>query len=169
MSVQISTIGQPNLHPILKKYLLICLLLLAGINVRAQDFAFGKPTHEELEMKTYSKDSSANAVVLKEFGTATISSRDNTPLVFQYHVKIKIQNSKGFEHGDVLIRLHKQEGREEMVEDLEGVTFSKDENGLVKTVPLEKAGIYHINKSKYTNQVKFAMPDLKEGSIIEYK
>ncbi len=153
----------------MKKHLLVYLLLLAGINAHAQDFEFGKPTHEELEMKTYSKDSSANAVVLKEFGTATISNRDNTPLVFQYHVKIKILNSKGFEHGDVLIRLRKQEGREETVEDLEGVTFSKDENGLIRSAPLEKTSIYNINKSQYTNQVKFAMPNLKEGSIIEYK
>lgn len=80
----------------MKKYLLIYLLLLAGINLHAQDFEYGKPTAAELEMKTYSKDSSAKVVVLKEFGTVRISSCEHTPPEFQYHVRIKILNSKGF-------------------------------------------------------------------------
>lgn len=153
----------------MKKLLLVYLLLFAGINVFAQDFEFGKFSNEELNLKTYDKDSAANAVVLKEFGTAQISNRDNSPLVFEYHVKIKILNSKGFSHGDVLIRLHKQEDREETVEDIEGVTFSKDENGNARSYPLDKSKIYRENKSKYTNQVRFAMPNLHDGCIIEYK
>ncbi len=157
-----------NLHH-LKKHLLIYLLLFAGINAFAQNFEFGKYSNQELDMKTYSKDSSANAVVLREFGTAQISNRDNTPLVFEYHTKIKILNSKGFAHGDVIIRLHKQDSREETVEDIVGVTFSKDENGVARSYPLDPTKIYHENKSKYTNQVRFAMPDLKDGCIIEYK
>lgn len=113
----------------LKRYLLIYLLFLIVINASAQDFEFGKISQNELDMKVYSKDSAASAVVLKEFGTAQISSREKTPLVFEYHVRIKIFNSKGFEHGDVILRLHKQNQREETFEDIEAVTFSKDENG----------------------------------------
>jgi hypothetical protein len=153
----------------LKKYLLIYLLLLAGINASAQDFNFGQPANNELEMKSYNKDTAANAVVLQEYGTAQISNRDNSPLIFEYHVKIKIFNSKGFKQGDVMIRLHKQGDREETIEDIEGVTFSKDENGSNKSYTLDKSKIYHENKSKYTNQVRFAMPNLKDGCIIEYK
>lgn len=119
-------------------------------------------------MKTYSKDSAANAVVLQEFGTAEISNREHSPLVFQYHVKIKIFNSKAFDHGDIIIRLHKQGDREETVENISGITFSQLENGNIESTALEQSKIYHENKSKYSNQVRFAMPGLKNGCVIEY-
>ncbi|MVN22908.1 DUF3857 domain-containing protein [Mucilaginibacter arboris] len=153
----------------MKKHLLIYLLLLAGIKAYAQDFDYGKYAADELNMKTYSKDSAANAVVLREFGTAQISNREGSPLVFEYHVRIKIFNSKGFKHGDVIIRLHKQEEREETVEGVEGITFYNDENGIAQSYALDKSKIYKENKSKYLNQVRFAMPNLKDGCIIEYK
>ncbi|MGI4022418.1 MAG: transglutaminase domain-containing protein [Janthinobacterium lividum] len=153
----------------MKKYLLIYLLFLTVINASAQNFEFGKYSAQELDMKMYSKDSAANAVVLQEFGTAQISNRDGSPLVFEHHVKIKIFNSKGFEHGDVLLRLHKQDQREETVEDIEGITFSKDENGINRSYALDKTQIYRENKSKYINQIRFAMPNLKDGCVIEYK
>ncbi|RYE29547.1 MAG: DUF3857 domain-containing protein, partial [Sphingobacteriaceae bacterium] len=87
----------------MKKHLFCCLLLFAGAAAAfAQDFETGKISNQELNMKTYSKDSAANAVVLQEFGTAEISNRDHSPLVFQYHVKIKIFNSKAFDQGDVI-------------------------------------------------------------------
>jgi hypothetical protein len=111
----------------LKKHLLFYLLLLAGINAYAQDFEFGKLSNDELNMKIYSKDSSANAVVLREFGNAAISNRDRSPLEFEYHVKIKIFNSRGFKNGDVMLRLHKQDEREETIEGIEAVTFAEDE------------------------------------------
>ncbi|RYY30227.1 MAG: DUF3857 domain-containing protein [Sphingobacteriaceae bacterium] len=140
-----------------------------AINASAQNFEFGKYAAAEQDMKVYRKDSAANAVVLNEFGSAEISNRDGSPLVFEYHVKIKIFNSKGFEHGDVILRLHKQDQREETVEDIEGITFSKDENGSVRSYPLDQTKIYRENKSKYTNQIRFAMPNLKDGCVIEYK
>lgn len=152
----------------MKKYLLCYLLLFAGVRAVSQDFETGKISNQELNMKTYSKDSAANAVVLQEFGNAEISNRENSPLVFQYHVKIKIFNSKAFDHGDVTIRLHKQENREETVEKIAGITFSQSENGTIESTSLDPSKIYHENKSKYTNQVRFAMPGLKNGCVIEY-
>ncbi|MGI4751719.1 MAG: hypothetical protein ACRYFB_13900 [Janthinobacterium lividum] len=153
----------------MKKYLLYYLLLFAGINASAQDFEYGKVSDQEINLKTYSKDTAANAVVLQEFGTAQISNREHSPLVFEYHVKIKIFNSKAFNHGDVIIHLHKQDEREETTENITGITFSKDANGNTESTELEKSKIYNENKSKYTNQVRFAMPGLKNGCIVEYK
>ncbi len=152
----------------MKKILFCCFLFFTGITAFAQDFETGKVSNQDLDMKTYSKDSAANAVVLQEFGTSEISNRDGAPLVFHYHVKIKIFNSKAFDNGDVLIRLHKQNDREETAENISGVTFSKSNNGSVITTALDQSKIYHENKSKYSNQVRFAMPGLKNGCIIEY-
>ncbi|RYE36631.1 MAG: DUF3857 domain-containing protein, partial [Sphingobacteriaceae bacterium] len=96
------------------------------------------------------------------------SNRDHSPLVFQYHVKIKIFNSKAFDQGDVILRLHKQDDREETVEKISGITYSTSENGNIETTQLDQSKIYNENKSKYSNQVRFAMPGLKNGCVIEY-
>lgn len=49
------------------------------VSLYSQDFEFGQFNLDELEIKTYAADTSANAVVLREFGTARISSGDRTP------------------------------------------------------------------------------------------
>ena len=56
-----------------------------------------------MDMKKYAKDTSAHAVVLQEYGTSRINltNDDNIKLIFEYHVKIKIFDSKGFDNGTV--------------------------------------------------------------------
>lgn len=57
----------------MQRSLLSACLLLFSLSSFAQDFRPGV-TFDELDLKTYSKDSTANAVVLNEFGTAYITN-----------------------------------------------------------------------------------------------
>ena len=68
--------------------LLVCPLFSFG--QYDNGFPFGKITYAELDMKNYSKDTSANAIVLNEFGEAYIDSDGENNLVLEYHIKIKI-------------------------------------------------------------------------------
>ena len=154
----------------MKKKLIASLLCLASITTFAQDdFEFGKPTSAEFEMKKYDRDTSANAVVLREYGRAYISSVDGN-LVFTYHVRVKVFNSKGFTKGDITVPIRDQSGdRFEKISDIRGVTFYPDENGLMRQSDLDKSQIFKEKKAgKYHNLVKFAMPNLRAGSIFEY-
>ena len=76
----------------MKRFLLPLLCLALPFFASAQDFPYGNFNLEELTMKSYAKDTSAHAVVLKEFGDARIQldAEDNLVLSFTYHVKIKI-------------------------------------------------------------------------------
>lgn len=157
----------------MKRFHLIFILLVALIgDVTGQEteFPFGKPTQAEFEMIKYAQDTTAGAVVLREFGNAYISNGEQNNLIFEYHVRVKIFNEKEFKQGNVTIPLQRNDANTlETVRDVEGVTFYPDEQGLIRKTELDPKQVFHENRSKYTDLAKFAMPNLRPGCIIEYK
>lgn len=180
----------------MKINLLLLLILFFSLTSAAQDFPYGKPDTVALSMQKYDKDPSANAVVLQEYGTSKITaiSNDDINLVFEYHVRIKIFNSKGFENGNVSIKLRnipgddirnfnvksfEEDGVEkikvqdntgagEQIEKISGITYYPDEDGLMRKADLDPATV-SIVKGKDSNIAKFQMPGLHDGCIIEYR
>ncbi|MEJ6980370.1 DUF3857 domain-containing protein [Pedobacter sp. P351] len=154
----------------MKHFLLSGALALSSTIAFAQDFAFAKVSSQEFELKKYDKDANANAVVLKEFGNAYISSSDGE-LVFDYHIRIKIFNSKGFKHGNVEIPIGKSDANTfEKIRDIKAITFYPDENNLIRSSELDPKQIFKESKAgKYHDLTKFALPNLRDGCIIEYK
>ena len=72
-------------------FTLLLLVLLTCTYTYAQNFEYGKFTQEELDMKIYAKDSTADAVVLREFGSANIDLDNYTNesyVNFIYHTRI---------------------------------------------------------------------------------
>lgn len=154
----------------MKNLILIAAALLLCSPVFADDFPYGNFSIEEMNMASYEKDKTANAVVLNEYGKTWISSRDGLPLYHEYHIKIKIFNSKAFDKGNIQIPIYKSDSRSfEQVRDIEGVTFYTDEQGAIKRTYLDPKKAITENKNKYWDVVKFAMPNLRDGCVIEYK
>lgn len=158
----------------MKHFFLLCLILsfFGSQQLVAQDFEFGKFTSDDLNINTVGFDSTANAVVLREFGTASIQFDDNTGrsyINYEYHVKMKIFNKPGFDEANIQIPLWTY-GNNSMdeISGLMAVTMNFTETGLRKT-ELNQKGIFTDKKSKYLNINKFTMPDIQEGSVIEYK
>jgi transglutaminase-like putative cysteine protease len=137
----------------------------------AQNFAFGDYSKKDMEMKRYDADTSAHAVVLNEYGTSGIRvmSDDNIKIVFEYHVKIKILDSKGFDKGTIQIPFYSAGSDTwEEVDDIKGITTYNDDNGNIKTAELDPSKIVSVKENKYWSYKKFAMPNLRSGAIIEY-
>ncbi|MGX5690657.1 DUF3857 domain-containing protein [Arcticibacter tournemirensis] len=156
----------------MNKFLLIMVAVISTTYAVAQpeEFPFAKPTPAEFDLKKYDRDTTANAVVLREYGTSYISTNVDLRLVFEYHVRIKIFNEKGFNAGDVKIRLHKNDNNTfETVGDIEAITFYPDDQDLIRKSVLDPKQIFKENSNKYTDVTKFAMPNLRSGCIIEYK
>lgn len=150
--------------------LLVLLLQLTFNQLQAQDFPYGKFTQEELNMTKYDKDTTAHAIVLREFGKTWISSGPHTPLVFEYHTKIKILDEQAFEQGNISIPIYKiNENRYEEVTDIKAITCYKDDSGNMRTIELSPDKIFHIKQNRYWDLVKFVIPGLHKGCIIEYK
>jgi transglutaminase-like putative cysteine protease len=158
------------IYALMKKTLTIISFFLFSLTAYAQNFNFGAITYDDYEFDRKKLDSNANAIVLKEFGTASIQRDDNTgslELIFEHHVKIKIYNKEGFKEANIIIPTYKDDNREETISELKASTFNYIENNFVETV-MDKKAIFTENRSKYTRLTKFTLPNLKEGSIIEY-
>ncbi len=165
---QISSFILPLDLATMKNVLVALALCISNVCI-AQDhgFPFGQITYRELDVKRYDKDTSAVAVVLNEFGEASIDS-DNNNLLLEYHVVIKILKKAGSAQANFEIPLQKSNGREEKIKDVQASSFNI-ENGSIKEAKLDSKNIFKEERSKYWNLQKFAIPNVREGSIIDVK
>ena len=154
----------------MRKISLLLILSFSLLNTYAQNFNFGAITLDDVDFDRNKIDSNANAVVLKEFGTASVQISDRTggtELIFEYHVKIKIFNKEGYKQANVIIPTYKYGAREEYISTIRASTFNYENGRFVESVMDEKS-IFTENKSKYTVLKKFTLPNIKNGSVIEY-
>lgn len=156
----------------MRKFLLPLLLLcLITIVAPAQDFPFGEVNNNELSMQKYDKDTSAHAVVLNEYGSSHMGFDNDYRVVitFMRHVKIKFFDNKDFEsEGTIEIPIYSgDDDRYEDIFDIKGITFYKDENGVTQKTELDQSKVYRTKDSKHWTTVKFAMPALRNGCVID--
>lgn len=152
------------------KLFLSFYLLFCFFSVSAEDFAFGVISNEELAVKKFQLDSVSNAVVLNEYGTARFifdDQRGEVNVVFTHHIRLKIFNKEDSKQADIQIPLRVSEDRAEYLEDLKAVTYNNLEGRREETW-LDTKNIYKEELSKYITLTKFTMPNIQNGSIIEY-
>ena len=152
-----------------KQIVLIAVLLLS-VAIQAQDFKFGKISKQELEEKAYAKDSSASAVVL--YRKLSVSYDYIQSIGFQVvtnvHERIKIYNKEGFDYATVSERLYSNNSDRESLFGLKAYTYNIENEKIVKS-KLKSSETFSKVLSKYYKEEKFTMPNLKEGSVIEYQ
>ncbi|MES2063349.1 MAG: DUF3857 and transglutaminase domain-containing protein [Bacteroidota bacterium] len=154
----------------MNKLLLNVLIFISFSTIcKAQDSTFGDYTIEEMQQKSYPADTSAHAFVLKEFGSTRLDASDNgIKIYFKYHVKIKILDSKAFDKGTVAILYYDSDNTHNEITDIRGQTTYTDDNGGIHVAELDKSKIFRTTENKYWKQVKFALPNIRSGCIIEY-
>ncbi|WP_459210714.1 transglutaminase [Aquimarina rhabdastrellae] len=150
--------------------LLVVIISIIITNSYAQEYKFGKVSKEELTEKVYAKDSSANATILYEEKIVKLeySQSEGFVLVTDVFKRIKLYNKDGFDHATHQVLLYERGGDEEVLSGLKGVTYNFD-GGKIEKSKLKKDGIFKNQHSKNRKSVKFTMPALKDGSVIEYK
>lgn len=162
-----------NKHSLFKNSFLGFLLLLATSSIKAQDspIKFGKVEMADLEMKAYAKDTSAEAVILCDFGTHNYAYRDGQGLKVTYerHRRIKILKKSGYEWATYSFGLSnsKTGSAKEVSYNIKGATYNLVD-GKIVTTKLEKSSIFLEKKSDNLSIQKITLPNVKEGSVIEY-
>lgn len=124
---------------------------------------FGNIPQEDLEMKIYSHDSSAAAVVLCDYGEAYFSG-STFSMIFERHVRIKILKTEGLGWADGQIIHH---NTQERITNLKAATYSL-ENGQVVETKMSKESIFKEKFNRYRDVIRFTLPNVKAGSVIEY-
>ena len=132
---------------------------------------FGDVKSEDFSPTVYPVDSNADAIVLTHIGSSVFQGgvTGDFNLVYKEQKRIRIMNKNGFDAATVQIMLYvENSSNEEKLDNIEAVTYNI-ENGKVVATKLDKASIF---KDKYDqNHIvrKFTFPNIKEGSIIEYR
>jgi hypothetical protein len=152
---------------------LTLLLALGGLCLHAQESPytkFGKISAQDFQTKVYSIDSNASAVVLYDQGRNEIEGNRKGWFSsnFTRHKIIRILDKSAYNEADIEVFLYTKDENEEKLTDIKAVTYNL-ENGKVVETKLEKNGIFKDKKDKNRVVVKFTMPNVKEGSIIEFE
>lgn len=149
---------------------IIVLLLVFTTSSFAQDVKFGKVSKEELKEKIYKGDSTADAAVLyrKIRVFFKYSSESGFVIEREVHERIKIYNKKGFKYATVVENLYKNSSTKESLTGLKASTYNLKGSEIEKT-KLKNSDTFTEEASKYNKKEKFTMPNLNEGSVIEYK
>ena len=146
-----------------------CIQLL-----QAQDkFKFGEVSQELLNMTVYDKDSAASAFVVYENQDVYYQwngTFSDFELISEYTVRIKILTADGVEQANGSIPFYKGSNSTstETISGLTGWTYNRDDGKVVKA-KLSKDYIFTEDVTENLKRLKFALPAVKAGSVIEYK
>ena len=123
-----------------------------------------------LEMQYYDKDSTADALILSDYGYSHFQTgnRPGLQLAFEQHLRKKIFNKKGFDEAEISIPLYQGGGAREDLDHLRAYTYNLVNDKIVRT-KVKKKHIYNDKISDHLEYVRFTFPEVKAGSIIEVK
>ncbi|WP_291152528.1 DUF3857 domain-containing protein [Flavobacterium sp. UBA7680] len=149
----------------------LAILLLFISKINAQEFKLGKVSIEELKQKQHPKDTSAVAAILFEKGENTFDYDEDHGFTTQLEVsvKIKIYKKEGYDWATKKVRYYTAgNGTKEKVFVNDAVTYNLI-NGKVEKTKLKSEGEFEKVINKYWSQKVFTMPNVKEGSIVEFR
>ncbi len=149
----------------------LCLALVSYAQKDKAKYKFGDIKPEDFAPVVYSIDSSANAVILADVGETVFegNNKGDFSLVLTRLCRTRLINKNSFEkEATVQIPLYVDGSIEERLEDIEAVTYNL-EDGKVVATKLDKASLFKDKYNKNFSIRKFTFPNIKEGSIIEYR
>ena len=144
--------------------------LLGSLAAQAQTepIKFGKPDPKDFTAAPFVGDSAAAAVVLCDFGTSHFEYLNNDfQLVSERVTRIKILRKAGYDVATVKVPLYHSGTNSEKMSGLRGTTYNLVGGQVVKT-KLDGSSTFTEELTPHVQERKFTMPDVREGSVIEY-
>ncbi len=154
----------------MKSILVLLLITVSVIHTHAQKVpSFGKIDKAEFESKDCSYDKEAIAEYLLDIAEVRyyFTSSDFVNETTN-RVRIKILNEKAIDLANVRIPYYSV-GTAQRIRNIEGYTYNINANGEVETTKLEKKSVMEQKLSSESEMMVFTMPNVKVGSIIEYR
>jgi hypothetical protein len=155
-------------------FLLIFSISSFAQNSKPDPIKFGKVDIADLQMKVYAKDSTADAVVLCDYGNVyyRYSNIRGFVRVFERTRRIKIFKKSAYEWATHLVGIRHRfskmgEPIKEDFEKVKGVTYNLV-NGKIVESKLKNEDIIEEKKTDDVDIKKFTLPNVQEGSVLEY-
>ena len=164
----------------MKKLFILCAFLLQFLSpVHSQqattatiepNLKYGKPSKEELSLTSYAPDTTATAIYLFHQGQSDFVYHDGFQLTTEHWVRIKILKPQGVSYADVSVPYYSPTDRDEGKErasDIEGCSYNMENGKCIKT-SMKRESISFERINNLYKMLKFSLPAVKEGTVIEY-
>ena len=151
------------------KYIFVTIILLyASFHLHAQneipEFAYF-PLDEQ-KVNTFDLDKEADAVIFFDIATATYNDEHN--LVTNRRIRFKILKEKGIQRANIEIPYYSKNNFES-ISNLKAIIYTVDDNGNVIVKEIDNTAIFKQKLNERFSLIKFTLPNVKTGSIIEYQ
>jgi hypothetical protein len=154
------------------KTFLALLILFSFVNLNAQNFELGKVSIAEIKEKQHPKDTNAVAAILFKNGKTKFeySSRNGFVVITEVTMRIKIYKKEGYDWANFTLPYYVgyENYNDDTVKFSNAVTYNIENGVLVKT-KLTTEGNFKKNVNEYWNEASITLPNVKEGSVIEFK
>jgi hypothetical protein len=160
-----------KMNKILLYFILPQFIFSYGIAQDKLDIKFGKISAKDFEKKVYEIDENAGAVIIADIGTSYIESNTSGwfDLVYKHYRRVHILNKSGYDLANVSVLLYTSGNSEETLEKVKASTYNLENGKIVESKLETKSGIFKDKYDKNWVSKKFTLPNVKEGSIIEYE
>jgi len=131
---------------------------------------FGKINAEDFKAQAPAYDSGAAAMIISDVGSTDFvgNKTGGFDIQFKRSTRIRIFAGTASDYGNIVIPIHKWSDGEDQLKDVRASSYNL-ENGSVKESKLDAKSIMSDSYNKSFILKKFAIPNVKEGSIIEYE
>jgi len=148
----------------------LILLILLGVPALAHAEKFDEAFfRENLLKKNYAIDTEADAVILFEKMTVHVNPHaGGYNMEYNLHRIIKIQKTAGQQLGNIKTVYINNERNSSSIKYVQGTTYNLSGDSITEA-GLDKSAYYDKKISKHHHELAFAMPSVKEGSIVEYE
>lgn len=150
--------------------LLTLFFTLFFFNGKAQEFKLGKVSVEELQEKNHPTDSAAVAAILFEKGAVDFeyNQNDGFIMITEVTTRIKIYKKEGYDWANKAVRYYIGNNAKETVFISDAITYNLIDGKIEKT-KLKSDGEFDEQVNKYWRRKKITMPNVKVGSVVEFK
>lgn len=148
----------------------ILFLTLSFFESNAQDFKLGKVSMQELQEKAHPRDTSAAAAILFEKGAIDFdyNQNDGFTVTTEITTRVKIYKKEGYDWANKAVRYYIGGNAKETIFLSDAVTYNLV-NGKIEKTKLKSDGEFDEKINKYWGQKKITMPNVKVGSVIEFR
>jgi hypothetical protein len=155
-----------------KKLLLVIVFATCLLEMNAQKLELGKVSVKELQEKFNPDDTTANAAILYKKARTyfTYNRKEGFSTVHEYEFRIKIYKKEGLDWANYSVPYYVgYDGlNDDTVKFSNCVTYNLENGSIVKT-KLNGEGKFKKDVNEYWNEASITMPNVKEGSVIEFK
>ena len=146
------------------------LILMFGLTKGQKSIKFGQLGENDLNLEFCEFEPEASAMILGDYATLSfrLLSDDRWQYVFEHIRRIKVFDNSAIDEGDIKISLYQpSDDYEESISNIKAASYNTEEGKTVKRL-LKKSDISEERQNEFWNSVKFTIPDVREGSVIEY-